>query len=273
MTMKAMASLGGALLALMVSIAPAQAQAPRSGLERMYVLYCGDIALTDMGRFSPGYSGPGALSSTCYLFKHTQGWLLWDTGLPDAIASMPEGQKSNAGVWHVKKTLASQLDEIGVKPSDIRYLALSHSHGDHVGNVKLFPQATLVVQKAEYDWPDPSGAPRFPKDMKVIKADGDHDVFGDGSVLLIATPGHSPGHQCLLVKLPKTGALMFSGDAVHTQANWDSKRTPIQNFNPAQSAAALDRMAAVLKEHNAALWIGHEPTEVAKRKYAPAYYE
>jgi len=129
------------------------------------------------------------------------------------------------------------------------------------------------VQKAEYDWPDPSGTPRFPKDMKAIKAEGDHDVFGDGGVLLISTPGHSPGHQCLLVKLPKTGAIMFSGDAVHTQANWDNKRTPIQNFNPAQSAAALDRMAAVLKEHNAALWIGHEPTEVAKHKYSPAYYE
>jgi hypothetical protein len=152
MTMKAIACLAGALLALTASIESAPAQAPKSGIERMYVLYCGDIALTDMGRFSPGYSGPGALSSTCYLFKHTQGWLLWDTGLGDAIASMPEGQKSNAGVWHVKKTLTSQLDEIGVKPSDIRYLALSHSHGDHVGNVKLFPQAMLVVQKAEYDW-------------------------------------------------------------------------------------------------------------------------
>src|SRR5262245_20861058 len=174
---KAMAALGGVLFALMVSIAPALAQAAKPGVERMYVLYCGDIALTDMGRFSPGYSGPGALASTCYLFKHTQGWLLWDTGLGDAIASMPEGQKSNAGVWHVKKTLASQLDEIGVKPSDVRYLALSHSHGDHVGNVKLFSQATLVVQKAEYDWLDPSGTPRFPKDMKAIKAEGDHDLF------------------------------------------------------------------------------------------------
>jgi N-acyl homoserine lactone hydrolase len=201
--MKAIGCLAGALLTLTASIESAPAQAPKSGIERMYVLYCGDIALTDMGRFSPGYSGPGALSSTCYLFKHTQGWLLWDTGLGDAIASMPEGQKSNAGVWHVKKTLTAQLAEIGVKPSDIRYLALSHSHGDHVGNVNLFPQATLVVQKAEYDWPDPSGTPRFPKDMKATKAEGDHDLFGDGSVLLISTPGHSPGHQCLLSSCPR----------------------------------------------------------------------
>jgi len=262
-----------ALLGLLLGADRAGAQAPKSGLERMYVLYCGDIALNDMGRFSPGYSGPGALSSTCYLLKHAQGWLLWDTGLGDAVASMPEGQKSNAGVWYMKRTLASQLDEIGVKPADIRYLALSHSHGDHVGNVKLFPQATLVVQKAEYDWPDPLGVPRFPKDMKAIKAEGDHDLFGDGSVLLISTPGHSPGHQCLLVKLPKTGALMLTGDAVHTRANWENKRTPNQNFNHAQSLAMLDRMAEVLKQYNAAIWIGHEPSEVPQRKYAPAYYE
>jgi glyoxylase-like metal-dependent hydrolase (beta-lactamase superfamily II) len=249
------------------------AQAPKNGIERVYVLYCGDIALTDMGRFSPGYSGPGALSGTCYLIKHAQGYLLWDTGLPDNIATMPEGQKSNAGVWTVKQTLASQLDAIGVKPSDIKYLALSHSHGDHVGNVKLFSQATLVVQKAEYDWPDPLGVPRFPAGQPVVKAEGDHDVFGDGSVTLISTPGHSPGHQCLLVKLPKTGAILLSGDAVHTKANWDNKRAPAQNHNHAQSLAALDRMAAVLREHKAELWIAHEPGEVALRKYAPAYYE
>jgi glyoxylase-like metal-dependent hydrolase (beta-lactamase superfamily II) len=273
MTMRALQLFAGAILALMASLLGVSAQSGKPGIERMYVLYCGDIALKDMGRFSPGFSGPGALSSTCYLIKHAQGFLLWDSGLPDAIASKPEGQPSPAGVWHVKKTLASQLDAIGVKPADIRYLALSHSHNDHIGNVGLFPQATLLVQKAEYDWPNPLGVPRFQPEMKVIKAEGDHDVFGDGSVTLISTPGHSPGHQCLLVKLPKTGALLFSGDAVHTKANWDFKRAPTQNFNHAQSIATLDRMAAVLKEHNAQLWIAHEPTEVPLRKYAPVYYE
>ncbi len=249
------------------------AQAPGPGLERLYVLYCGDIALNDMGRFSPGYSGPGELSVTCYLIKHAQGWLMWDTGLPDAVAAMPDGQKSNAGVWYHKKTLASQLAEIGMKPSDIRYLALSHSHGDHVGNVDLFARSTLLVQKAEYDWPDPSGAPRFKKDQPAKTVEGDYDVFGDGSVMLISTPGHSPGHQCLLVKLPKTGAVLLSGDSVHTKANWDNRRAPVQNFNHAQSLATLDRMAAVLKQSNAQLWITHEKSEVAQHKYAPGYYE
>jgi N-acyl homoserine lactone hydrolase len=243
------------------------------GVERMYVLYCGDIALTDASSFTPGASGPGALSDTCYLIKHAQGWLLWDTGLPDSLVAMPDGMKSNAGVWTSKKTLLSQLAELSLKPSDIRYLALSHSHPDHVGNLNLFPQATLVVQKAEYDWVQPFGGPRFKPEQPATKAEGDRDLFGDGSVVLISTPGHSPGHQCLLVRLPKTGAVLLTGDAVHTRANWDSHRVPERNFNMAQSLASLDRMAAVLKENNAQLWIGHETAEVPLRKYAPAYYE
>src|ERR1700745_1107564 len=228
--MKSVAIVMSAILGWLAGWHTALAQQPKTGVERLYVLYCGDVALTDMGRFSPGYSGPGALSVTCYLVKHGQDWLLWDTGLGDQILSMPEGQKSNAGVWYVKKTLASQLAEIGLTPSAIKYLALSHSHPDHVGNVKLFPQSTLVVQKAEYDWRDAAGAPRFPSGQPAIKAEGDYDVFADGSVMLISTPGHSPGHQGLLVKLPKTGAILLTGDAVHTKANWDNKRAPTQNF-------------------------------------------
>jgi N-acyl homoserine lactone hydrolase len=251
----------------------ALAQPAKSGIERMYVLYCGDIALNDASSFTPGASGPGALTVSCYLIKHRQGWLLWDTGIPDAIASMPNGQKSNAGNWTSRKTLASQLAELGVKPSDINYLALSHSHGDHVGNVDTFAQATLVVQKAEYDWPGPDGKPRFNAAQKAIKAEGDRDLFGDGSVVLISTPGHSPGHQCLLVRLPKTGAVLLSGDAVHSRANWDGRRAPERNFSVPQSLASLDRMAAVLKENNAQLWIGHEASEGPLRNYAPAYYE
>ena len=268
-----MRTLALALLSILLSLAghaqPTLAQG-KPGIERLYVLYCGDIALTDQGRFSPGLSGPGNLSVTCYLIKHSQGWLLFDTGLGDSVAAKPEGQKSNSGVWYNKKTLASQLAEIGVRPSDIRYLAFSHAHGDHVGNIAMFPQATLLVQKAEYDSRNPAGMPPFNPDQAAVKAEGDHDVFGDGSVTLISTPGHSPGHQCLLVKMPKTGALLFSGDAVHTKYNWDNRRPQSNN---AQSLASLDRMSEVLKQHNATLWIGHEPTEVPLRKYAPAYYE
>src|SRR5436853_2491162 len=120
------------IVAWLAAVQGGWAQQAKPGIERLYVLYCGDIALNDASSFTPGASGPGALSVTCYLIKHSQGWLLWDTGLGDAIVSMPAGQKSNAGVWTSKKTLAGQLAEIGLKPSDVRYLALSHSHPDHV---------------------------------------------------------------------------------------------------------------------------------------------
>src|SRR5258708_229698 len=152
-------------VAISVSSQPASAQQPSApgkfGIERMYVLYCGDIALNDASSFTPGASGSGALTVSCYLIKHRDGWLLWDTGIPDAIASMPNGQKSGAGNWTTPNTLVSQIVELRLNPSHLTYLALSHSHGDHVGNVDAVAQATLVAQKAEYDWPPPDGKPRF----------------------------------------------------------------------------------------------------------------
>jgi N-acyl homoserine lactone hydrolase len=267
--------IAAAALALALAAPPAGAQQPaaKSGIERMYVLYCGDIALDNASEFTPGATGPGALAVTCYLIKHRDGWLLFDTGLGDNIAAMPGGFKSQVGMWTVKRTLTSELAELGVKPSDITYVVLSHSHPDHVGNLDLFAGSTLVVQKAEYDWNRPDGKPRFDPAMKAIKADGDYDVFHDGSVVLISTPGHSPGHQNLLVRLPKAGAIMLTGDSVHTKANWDNHRVPTRNFNVPQSLTSLDRMTAVLKENNAQLWIGHETTEVPLRKYAPAFYD
>lgn len=241
--------------------------------EKMYLFDCGEIALNDASSFTPGASGPGKLAVTCYLIKNGANWALYDTGLGDHIINMKEGQKSNAGVWTVKKTLAGQLAEVGLKPSDVTHLILSHSHPDHVGNLDMFSGATLVVQKAEYEWKDPMGMSRFKPGQKAITPDGDHDLFGDGAVRLIATHGHSPGHQNLLVKLPKTGAMLLTGDSVHTKANWDSKRVPERNFDVPKSLAALEKMAKVLKEENAQLWIGHEPSEPAQRKYSPAFYD
>jgi glyoxylase-like metal-dependent hydrolase (beta-lactamase superfamily II) len=159
--------------------------------------------------------------------------LLWDTGVTDAIATLPNGQvPADPKAVHWRRPKMGQLEEISVRPADIKLVAVSHTHPDHIGNVELFPQGTLLVQKAEYDWPNPLGDGRFNPDHPVIKLDGDFDVFGDGSATILATPGHTPGHQSLLVKLPKTGALILSGDAVHFESNWDN--TTITNaFNRA----------------------------------------
>jgi N-acyl homoserine lactone hydrolase len=98
-------------------------------------------------------------------------------------------------------------------------------------------------------------------------------MFGNDSVRLIATPGHTPGHQSLLVKLPKTGSLLLSGDAVHFKDNWENRRVPDINFNKEQTVASLQRMAEVLAKENAQLWINHDKARRDSLKMAPEFYD
>lgn len=248
------------------------------GVERLYVLDCGEGPTPDVSRWSPGVNvgRPMEFADSCFLVRHRQGWLLWDTGVPDAVAALPDGlppADPRAVRWHRARTLASQLEEVQVHPADIRYVAVSHSHPDHTGNLALFPNATLLVQRTEYDWPAPGGQPRFPAGMAVQKLDGDRDVFGDGSVTALATPGHTPGHQSLLVKLPHTGAVLLSGDAVHFRDNWEHRRVPSINANAAQTLASMQRLAEVLEREHAQLWINHDKAQRDGLKLAPAFYD
>jgi N-acyl homoserine lactone hydrolase len=254
------------------------AQAAKPGLERLYILNCGEGRAGDISRWSPGVNVGQSMDfvDNCYLIRHAQGWFLWDTGVADAIAAMPDGQAPSdprATHWRRPKTLAAQLGELGVQPSDIKYVAVSHTHPDHIGNVELFPQAMLLVQKAEYEWPSPLGVGRFKPEHPATRLEGDHDVFGDGSVVIIATPGHTPGHQSLLVKLPKAGAVLLSGDAVHFKDNWEHRRVPAQNSDKDRTIASMQRMADVMAKEQAQLWINHDKAQRDGLKMAPAYYD
>jgi glyoxylase-like metal-dependent hydrolase (beta-lactamase superfamily II) len=256
----------------------ANAMAAGSGIERLYVFDCGVNQAKDQSRWSPGVNEgkPIEFSDNCYLIRHAKGLLLWDTGIADSVAAMPDGMvvANGAITQRRSKTLAAQLTEIGVKPADITYVAISHTHGDHVGNVGLFPSSTVLIQGAEYDWSMTQPAkPAFAATQKFDKLNGDRDVFGDGSVLILSTPGHTPGHQSLLVRLPKTGALVLSGDAVHLQDNWDHRRVPSMNADRDQSLASMQRIATVLTEQKARLWINHDKAQSAGLRYAPAHYE
>ena len=248
------------------------------GVERLYVLDCGQNVGKDQSRWSPGVNEgkPIEFSDNCYLIRHAKGLLLWDTGVPDAVAAMPDGiiVANGAITYRRSKTLAAQLAAIGVKPADVTYVAVSHTHGDHVGNVALFPASTILIQGTEYDWAMTQPTkPAFAATQRIEKLAGDRDVFGDGSVTTFATPGHTPGHQSLLVILPKTGALVLTGDAVHFRDNWDQRRVPAMNFNRDQTLASLGRIAAVIDERKAQLWINHDKAQSARLRYAPAYYE
>ena len=265
------------LAALAFHAAEASAQT-KSGVDKLYILNCGEGVAGDISLWSPGVNVGKSMDfvDNCYLIHHAQGWLLWDTGIADAIAAMPDGQapaNPKATHWRRPKTLASQLDQLGVKPTDIKFVAISHTHPDHIGNVELFPQAMLLVQKTEYEWPGPNGAVRFKPEHPVSMLEGDHDVFGDGTATVIATPGHTPGHQSLVVKLPKTGAVVLSGDAVHFQSNWENRAVPSMNTDKDKTTASMQRIADLMKKEKAQLWINHDKAQRDTLKMAPDYYD
>ena len=257
-----------------------------SGVDRMYVINCGENHVKDVSRWTPGVNvgKPHVFSNHCYLVKHAKGWMLWDTGNADRLAAMPNGLAVAGGTItaYMKKPLVDSLKEIGVTPADIKHFAMSHGHGDHSGNANLFTAATLYVQRAEYAamfGEDPSKFGFIPSNFDKLRAntamiiDGDYDVFGDGTVTIKAAPGHTPGHQVLVVRLPKTGPVMLSGDMVHLQYSWNNRIAPSFNFNLPQSLATIDAMKAYAEQTRTQLWINHDLEQNAKIPKAPQFVQ
>lgn len=248
---------------------------------RMYVFDCATLKDRDPGAYGLTREQVGTvdLSDPCFLIVHPKGTLLWETGLNDAVYDRPEG----GGAKHDKidKSLRSQLAEIGYGPADITYLAMSHAHGDHSGNANDYAGSTWIVQKAERDFmfSEDVGAISSAKpdeyiklkSSKTITIDGDYDVFGDETVRLISTPGHTPGHQCLLVRLPKTGPVLLSGDLFHFPGEREFHTFP--RGSNAVYAASRAKIEALLKTTGAQLWIQHDMIGNRKLTKSPAYYE
>ena len=257
-----------------IAFAPA-ALAQGKGVERLYILECGQGHTGDMSRWTPGQNVnvPMDIVDNCYVIKHAQGYMVWDTGVVDSTSPNPPPGDPVGITWRRPKTLAAQLDALGIRPDEVKFVAISHTHPDHSGNVELFPKSMLLVQKAEYEWPDAQGRPRFKPEHPVTKLEGDRDVFGDGSVTIISTPGHTPGHQSLLVKLPKTGAVVLTGDAVHFKDNWDNRRVPGGNTDKDQTVASMQRIADFLSKEQAKLWINHDKVQTDTLKRSPEFYD
>jgi glyoxylase-like metal-dependent hydrolase (beta-lactamase superfamily II) len=293
-----------AALCALFSCVPGHAQSKSEGADRLYVLDCGNGHAPDESRrWTPGFNvgKPIDISVSCYLIHHAQGYFLWDTGISDQVAALPNGwlPTNNAAVdilWTRSKTLMSQLKQLNVKPEDIKYIGISHTHPDHIGNVELFPHTTVLIQRAEYEFffgPAKPGAatlpaealtvppgdptPRFSKEHPNKLVDEDLDVFGDGSMVIVSTPGHTPGHESLLVHMRKTGWILLSGDAVHLQTNWDNRRIPYFSAMPIeqkfQTQLSMQRMADLMSFYHAQLWINHEVEQTKKQKHSPEFYE
>jgi N-acyl homoserine lactone hydrolase len=257
---------------------------------RLYVLDCGIItpANVDAYGLKPSEMAETKMVTPCFLIAHPRGSLIWDTGeIPDsAFASGVSPQKLNA--FTVDRPLLPQLAKIGYTPADITYMALSHYHGDHVANASLFAGSTWIVQKGDRDpilapRPDPQpatgrvGDPKFFEGLEKSKAivlnNEDHDVFGDGTVVIKTTPGHTPGHQALYLKLAKTGNVLLSGDLYHYPEEITYKKIPSFDTNKEQTAKSRETIEAFVKQNNAQLWIQHDYTTGIKRKLAPEYYD
>jgi N-acyl homoserine lactone hydrolase len=217
-----------------------------------------------------------------YLIVHPKGTLMWDTGaIPDADLKA-DASPVTQGRYTATKTLKSQLAALGYAPTDITYFGLSHYHSDHTANANAFAGATWLVQQPERDAMFAEKAPPIAqraqyialKDSKTKVLNGqDYDVFGDGTVVIKAAYGHTPGQQVLYLKLAKTGPILLAGDLYHYQEERNTDKTPTFEFNRDQSLASRATIEAFLKKTGAQLWIQHDFNGSAKLKKSPQFYE
>jgi N-acyl homoserine lactone hydrolase len=257
-----------------------------ASVDRMYVIDCGENRTNDVSRWTPGVNvgQPGMFSNHCYLIRHAKGTMLWDSGNPDRLAALPNGLTNPQGTItaFMRKPLLESLREIGIAPAEIQHFAMSHGHGDHSGNANLFHASTIYMQSAEHDAVFGAQPQKFGfipanferlRDAKIVKLAGDHDVFGDGSVLIKAAPGHTPGHQVLVVRLPKTGPVMLSGDMVHLRYSWNNRVVPSFNFDVEQSRRTIDAMKEFTARTGTQLWINHDMEQSASIPKSPRFVQ
>ena len=268
--MKHLALAATAFLALTgMQAAPLTAPTTPASMQ-LWRLDCGTVDVSDLDVFSDTYLYAGqkkTLTDSCYLIRHGENYLLWDAGLPGELA----GTSATSGPFttSVRTKIVDQLRQIGVAPERVNFVGISHAHFDHIGQLPDFPKATLLIGAEDYEFSKKGeAAARFAPWMKggakVEALAGDRDVFGDGSVVILDTPGHTEGHHSLLVKLPRTGNVLLTGDLYHFAENYRNRGVPGFNDNRADTLASMDRFNAIAKNLKARMIIGHEPADVAK---------
>ena len=278
--------LGGALLtvALVVASAEAQRAAPAPSSPRIYVLENGTISGLDPALFNFRREELQQVDfvNMAYLIVHPRGTLMFDAGAVPDSHFKGDGTPVVEGVVTATKPVLPQLVAAGYAPRDVTYFALSHFHSDHTGNANEFASATWIVQKAERDYmfaDAPQGiiqpatyAALRNAETKILNNE-DFDVFGDGSVVVLATPGHTPGHQALAVKLAKRGTVVLAGDLYHYPEERATGRTPTFEFDAEQSKISRARIEKYLEDNDAELWIEHDIATHAALPKSPLYVE
>jgi len=252
---------------------------------RVWRLDCGTIQVNDLNVFSDTDAYPGqskTLVDSCYLLRHGARYMLWDAGLPATLIGQPLSREGAMSAT-ASVSIVDQLAKIGVKPSDVTLLGISHYHFDHIGQAASFPTAKLLIGKRDLDAisakpADPrlqpeALAPWIEGDAPKEAVVGDRDVFGDGSVRMLALPGHTPDHRALLVTLRSGRRLMLTGDLYHFREQVAHQGVPDFNTDRADTLASMDRFQKLARNLKAEIIIQHEPGHVAKLPAFPAFAE
>jgi N-acyl homoserine lactone hydrolase len=258
---------------------------------RLYTLDCGHASFRDFSAASDtgDYDGhPAELADPCFLIHHAKGWLLWDAGLPATLPASVTGGRSPQAMaeelgfrtW-LDRPITDQLREIGLTPDDIGWIAFSHMHFDHVGQASLFRRATWIVNREEFDWALAQPAhvsmaaellASRPTDRTTFTT-GDLDVFGDGSVRILKTPGHTPGSSVLLVRLAKSGPVILSGDLYLTREGRQHQHVPAVNADRAATLASMNRVETIARRLHARVIVQHSPQDFAALPKLPAFLD
>lgn len=278
--------LAGALgtLALVLPVSAAElSPAPKVTSPRLYVFDCGTLVYNkpedyNLTREQVRDTNMGV---TCYLVIHPRGMLIYDTGLSDRLVGRPLYENVLEGYAQIKfNTLSGQLADIGVSPAKIDYLVLSHYHWDHIGNAGDFAGVTWLVYKGDRDQMFGGEARGYPwfgqysalENTKTKFLSGDYDVFGDGTVVVLATPGHTEGHCSLLVRLKNTGPVVLSGDLYHYAEERTLKRMPDAE-KTSGTVESRQKIEDLLRRTGGQLWIGHSMEFFRTVRKSPAWYD
>ena len=251
---------------------------------KLYVFDCGGLTFEDVSAFglTNEETDVREMFVPCYLVDNGGRLLFWDGGLPLGIAGQGEVELDSGGIMRYERSVLEQLADLGLTPADVEFTAFSHFHFDHVGAANAFTTSTLLIQETEYTaaFEHPDENPVFDPSLygqltttPRILLDGDHDVFGDGRVIIYSAPGHTPGHQVLWLDLANEGPLMLSGDLYHFVVSRQLRRVPVFNTDKAQTLASMTRVEEILNSTGAALWIEHNKALADTLRKAPAYYD
>lgn len=244
---------------------------------RLYVFDCGTILMPDVSMFGITNDDTDVreLIVPCYLIQHDEHLMVWDAGLPAAAVGDTSGNS------RYENSFIDQLAAMEIAPEDIDFASYSHFHYDHVGMANEFKSATLLIQDAEAvaAFVNFSSNPVFRPELYSeiqssdrITLNGDHDVFGDGSVKIISAPGHTPGHSALYLELENFGPLILSGDLYHFEASRELRATPVFNTDAEESRRSMDKVEALIVETGATFWIEHNKALADTLNMAPAFY-